>query len=142
MGHTVPEGFRQISYRTDDGLDIHAGYHPAVPGMPTLLFFHGNSIDWQSTEVTIRPARQQGSGVATQLASEVSARALMLISPFKSMAATAANKYPYIPVNWLLTERFDNIAKIGRVTVPGLGHNMAGMDEAQVPQVLFLESLR
>jgi uncharacterized protein len=227
VDRTVPAGFRPITYRTDDGLDLNAGYQPAVPGMPTLLFFHGNSVDWQSTEVTTELARREGygvlaaeyrgyggnpgspseeglyrdgraalawlldqgvptgqivlvgnslgSGVATQLASEVPARALVLVSPFMSMTATAANQYPYAPVDWLLADRFENIAKIGRaampvlvvhgsadelipldharqlaaanrmariVVLPGLGHNMAGKDEAQVPQLQFLEGLR
>lgn len=226
VDRTVPSGFQPITYRTEDGLTLNAGYRPAAPGMPTLLFFHGNSVDWQSIEFTTELAvargygvlaaeyrgyggnpgspseaglyadgraalawlREQGvaarnivlvgnslgSGVATELASRVRARALVLVSPFMSMTATAANRYPFVPVDALLADRFENVAKIGRVAMPvlvvhgaadelipldharqlaaanpvarlvvlpGLGHNMAGKAEAQVPQLAFLEAL-
>jgi uncharacterized protein len=227
VDRTMPDGFQPIAYHTDDGLELQAGYRPAALGMPTLLFFHGNAVDWQSTKHTTEMAVAQGygvlaaeyrgyggnpgspseqglyrygraalawlldqgvpagqivlvgnslgSGVATQLAGEVPARALVLVSPFKSMTATAANTYPYVPVDWLLADRFENIAKIGHATMPvlvihgevdelipvdharqlaaanrmarlvvlpGLGHNMAGMDVAQLLQLQFLEGLR
>lgn len=226
VDRTVPAAFQPISYRTEDGLTLSAGYRPARPGMPTLLFFHGNSVDWQSTEFTTELAvargygvlaaeyrgyggnsgspseaglyadgraalawllaqgvaarnivlvgNSLGSGVATELASRVRARALVLVSPFMSMTATAANRYPFVPVDALLADRFENVAKIGRVALPvlvvhgaadelipldharqlaaanpvarlvvlpGLGHNMAGKAEAQVPQLAFLDAL-
>ena len=172
VDRTVPSGFQPVSYRTEDGLTLRAGYRPARPGMPTLLFFHGNSVDWQSTEFTTELAvargygvlaaeyrgyggnpgtpseaglyadgraalawlqargvaldrivlvgNSLGSGVATELASRVRARALVLVSPFMSMTATAANKYPFVPVDSLLADRFENVAKIGRVAMPVL----------------------
>lgn len=61
-----------------------------------------------------------GSGVATELARHMQARALVLISAFKSMTATASGQYPWAPVGWLLQDRYDNIAKIGEVTYPVL----------------------
>jgi len=226
IDRTVPSGFQPISYRTEDGLTLNAGYRPARPGMPTLLFFHGNAVNWQSAQYTTELAvargygvlaaeyrgyggnpgspseaglyadgraaldwllaqgvaadrivlvgNSLGSGVATELASQVHTRALVLVSPFMSMTATAANTYPFAPVDWLLADRFENAAKIDRVAMPvlvvhgeadelipldharqlaaanpaaqlvalpGLGHNMAGKAEAQVPQLVFLDAL-
>ena len=168
----LPAGFERISYETADGLTIHAGYRPPAEGKPTLLFFHGNATDWQSTFHTTellaangygvlaaeyrgydgnpgepseealyrdgaaaydwllaRVASPQdivivgnslGSGVATELASKRPARALILIAAFKTMTATAAKQYPFAPVDWLLKDRFDNIAKITSVAMPVL----------------------
>ena len=166
----VPAGFEQVQYRTDDGIDITAGYRPARDGMPTLLFFHGNGASWQSTAfVTDRLVAQGygvlaaeyrgyggnagtpsedglyrdgraalfwlnqrgvmpgnvvlvgnsiGSGVATQLASEVSARALVLISPFASLTETAVRAMPWLPVRALLRDRYDNAAKFPDIAMP------------------------
>ncbi len=226
LDRTVPEGFVPVTYRTSDGLDLAAGYRPALAGQPTLLFFHGNGVDWQTTYHTtellaaygygvlaaeyrgyggnpgvpderglyrdgnaafdwllaqgvaadeiVLVGNSLGSGVATELAQHRDVRALMLVSAFKSMSATAANAYPGVPVDWLLQDRFDNIAKIGAVSapvlvvhgvedrliplpharelaaarpgaqlvaLPGLGHNMSGEPQAQLPQLLFLQGL-
>ena len=166
----VPAGFERIEYRTDDGIDITAGYRPARAGMPTLLFFHGNGASWQSTTtVTDRLVAQGygvlaaeyrgyggnagtpsedglyrdgraamawlgergvapgdvvlvgnsiGSGVATQLAGEADARALVLISPFASLTETAAGAMPWLPVRALMRDRYDNVAKLPDITMP------------------------
>ena len=42
MGAAVP-GYRDVTVETSDGLRLAAGYREAAPGMPTLLFFHGNA---------------------------------------------------------------------------------------------------
>lgn len=47
-GSDVP-GFETISYPTSDGLELRAGFRPARPGMPTILYFHGNGAHWQSS---------------------------------------------------------------------------------------------
>lgn len=56
-------GFQEITYRTDDGLDISAGYRPAQPGMPTLVYFHGNGADWPSSIVATDHMIPAGYGV-------------------------------------------------------------------------------
>ena len=47
-GGDVP-GFETVSYPTSDGLELRAGFRPAGPGMPTILYFHGNGAHWQSS---------------------------------------------------------------------------------------------
>ncbi len=61
-----------------------------------------------------------GSGVATQLATEMRPRALVLVSGFTSLPDVAAAKLPWLPVRLLVRDRFDNLAKIGAVAVPVL----------------------
>ena len=45
-------------------------------------------------------------------------RALILAKTFTSMPDTGAALYPWLPVRWLLSNRFDNIAKIKNCTRP------------------------
>ncbi len=59
-----------------------------------------------------------GTGVAVQMASEFAVAALVLQSPYTSVAARAAEIYYYIPVKWLIYDRFASIEKIARVKAP------------------------
>lgn len=59
-----------------------------------------------------------GSGVAVQIATERKIAALVLQSPFTSIADPAILQYPFLPVNLLLKDRFDSISKIADVHVP------------------------
>ena len=61
-----------------------------------------------------------GSGVAVQLATEFDIGALVLEAPFTSTVDVAAGAYWFLPVRWLLKDRFDSISKIGRVRAPVL----------------------
>lgn len=72
-----------------------------------------------------------GSGVATQLASEGRPAGLVLISPYTSMGDVAARQYPWLPARALLLDRFDNLAKIGRVDAPVL--ILHGKDDKLIP---------
>ncbi len=168
----VPHNYERITYTTSDGLTLAAGHRPAAPGMPTLIFFHGNGADWQSSALVTQRLAQRGtgvlaaeyrgyggnagtpseaglyrdgraayefvsrsgvapadivlvgnslgSGVATQLAGEVEAAALVLISPFDSLEATAARHMCLLPVRRLLRDRYDNEAKFARIAMPVL----------------------
>jgi len=61
-----------------------------------------------------------GSGAATQLATEVNARALVLISPFDSLVETAARNVRWLPVRLLLRDRYANDAKLPDIAEPVL----------------------
>lgn len=61
-----------------------------------------------------------GSGAATQLATEVTARALVLISPFDSLEETAARKVSWLPVRMLLRDRYANNEKLPEIEEPVL----------------------
>lgn len=56
-------GFDEVSYSTADGVVLRAGYRPAQPNMPTLVFFHGNGSDWPSSVVAIDQMVSAGYGV-------------------------------------------------------------------------------
>jgi fermentation-respiration switch protein FrsA (DUF1100 family) len=59
-----------------------------------------------------------GSGVAVQLAIEEPPAALILRSPFPSLAHVGSVHYPALPVSLLLRDRFDNADKIQRIPAP------------------------
>ena len=59
-----------------------------------------------------------GSGIAVALAAEHPVHALILRSPYSSIADVAAIQLPYIPARWLVRDRFDSLAKIGRNKAP------------------------
>lgn len=52
--------------------------------------------------------RSLGSGVAVRLAHDRPVRALVLATPYDSLAAVARHYYWYLPVDWMLRHRFDS----------------------------------
>jgi fermentation-respiration switch protein FrsA (DUF1100 family) len=59
-----------------------------------------------------------GGGVAVDLASRQPHRALILVRTFTSVSDAAQSVYPWLPVRWLVRNRFDNLEKIARCTRP------------------------
>lgn len=78
-----------------------------------------------------------GTGVAVQLAAEEPPAALMLRSPFPSLADVGSVHYPVLPVSLLLRDRFENAAKIAGIQSPVLV--IAGADDGIVPTRLSLD---
>jgi fermentation-respiration switch protein FrsA (DUF1100 family) len=59
-----------------------------------------------------------GTGVATQMATEYNAAALILESPYTSVPDVGSDRYPLVPVRWLLRDQYDSIGKIKNVHMP------------------------
>lgn len=72
-----------------------------------------------------------GGSVAARLAVDRAPRALILRSPFASLAAVAGHHYPFLPVRWLLKEQHDTLASMQRITRPTLV--VTGDDDSIVP---------
>lgn len=89
-------------------------YHDA---RAALAFLHSSGVESQDV---VLAGLSIGSGPAVQLATEHEVRGLILISPFASLVATASATYPWLPVRWLLRDRYDNLAKLPSVTAPVL----------------------
>lgn len=70
---------------------------------PTRLVYFGESL---------------GTGVAVRLAAEHPPRALILRSPFTSLADVGRYHYPFLPVRTLLRDRFDSLNRIRDVSCP------------------------
>ncbi len=125
-GVFMPEyrGFGGNSGRpTEAGLhlDAQAGLAAlrAMGVTPERIFYWGESL---------------GSGVATRLAVSDPPAALFLEAPYTSIAAMAWRRYPFVPVNWLLLDRFDTLAALPRVSAPVL--IMHGARDAIIPPAM------
>ena len=59
-----------------------------------------------------------GTGVATHLSQNKKFAGVVLETPFTSMTDAAKTFYPFIPVNLLLKDKFDNESKIQNIKVP------------------------
>lgn len=59
-----------------------------------------------------------GTGVAVALATESEPDALILRSPYTSLADLAGYHYPLVPARWLLRDRYPSIDRIGRLSCP------------------------
>ncbi len=76
--------------------------------------------------------RSLGSGVAVQVAACRRVRRLVLITPFDSMAALAAEHYPRLPARPLLLDRWDSAAVAHELRAPVLVVR-AGRDKLVFP---------
>jgi uncharacterized protein len=56
-----------------------------------------------------------GTGVAVQMATELQPRALILESPFSNTLEVARLRYPFLPVDLMLKDRYESIGKIAKV---------------------------
>jgi pimeloyl-ACP methyl ester carboxylesterase len=52
--------------------------------------------------------RSLGSGIAVRLASRNPVNRLILVTPFDSLANVAAGKLPFVPVRWLMWDRYES----------------------------------
>jgi fermentation-respiration switch protein FrsA (DUF1100 family) len=81
------------------------------------------AYDWL-TQQHVPPGRillyggSLGAAIATDLASRRPHRALVLVSAFTSFPDMARTVYPWLPLRRLLSNRLDNLAKIGRAGGP------------------------
>lgn len=62
--------------------------------------------------------RSLGSGVAVSLAMQPSVTRLVLVAPYDSIEAVAAQQFPWFPVRWLIHDRFDSAALAPQIRVP------------------------
>jgi hypothetical protein len=92
---------------TEDGL--YADARAAVDFLgqegvvPERLVFYGESL---------------GTAVAVQIALERACAALVLEAPFTSVAAVAQSRYWMFPVRHLVLDKFDSLAKVGKLRCP------------------------
>ena len=59
-----------------------------------------------------------GTGVAVQMATEYEAAALILESPYTSLPDVGSDRYPLVPVRFLMRDKYDSLSKIREVHMP------------------------
>ncbi len=62
--------------------------------------------------------RSLGSGVAIRLAAKQPVQRLVLVTPYYSIESLASRQFPYIPVRWLLQDKFESWRHAPRIDVP------------------------
>jgi pimeloyl-ACP methyl ester carboxylesterase len=72
--------------------------------------------------------RSLGSGVAVQLAAARPVARLVLVTPFDSLVNVAKEHFGWLPVGWLLRDRYESASRAREVTAPVL-IVIAGEDE-------------
>ncbi len=128
--------FRQIM---ESGLGFYApayrGY-PGSGGSPSEEMFisdalhHFDRADAISSGVILH-GESLGTGVATAVASERDAGALVLEAPFTATVDIAADAYPWLPVSFLMKDQFRSRDRIIDVMEPVL--ILHGTDDRVVP---------
>lgn len=88
-------------------------YHDARAAYQTLS--QRTDIDSQAIVLF---GRSLGAAVAVELARQASCRALILESPFTSVADMAGLMVPFVPIGRLLRTRYDSLTKIPELSVP------------------------
>lgn len=76
--------------------------------------------------------RSLGSGVAVRLASQRPVERLILVTPYNSLEEIAARQYPWVPVKWLLKDRFQSGRYAAHIRVPTL--LLAASDDEVIPR--------
>lgn len=120
---------------------LHYRSYGGSPGQPTevnlttdaLALF--DKVHAEHPEVMV-VGRSLGTGLAVRVASVRPAAGVVLITPYASLVDMAALRYPYIPVGWLLLDKYASKDHAPRVRAPTL-LIAAGKDE-----VIPLESTR
>lgn len=110
-------GFALVGYRGysgNPGLPSEKGFYDDARAAIKALQARG--IDLSDV---IFYGESLGTGVATQMALEhQSAKALILEAPFTSTIDIGSAIYWYLPVKWLMKDRFESVKKIKKIKMP------------------------
>lgn len=127
LGHRAAKAQLYLAAGWGVLLPAYRGYSGNA-GKPTEqgLYTDGRAaLDWLAAQ-GIAPGRivvygeSLGSGIAVRMASERPVGAVVLEAPFTSLADVAKYHYPIFPARWLVRDRFDSAARMGRVRAPVL----------------------
>ena len=83
----------------------------------SLEYLH--ELGYQDSEIVLF-GESLGSGVAVQLGAESKFAAVILESPFSSVASVAQDKYWFAPVSLMIKDRFDSIKYAPKISSPVL----------------------
>lgn len=106
--------FDYPGYGRSEGRPSEQSCYDAAEGAIRLL----KETHGITTDQIILYGESLGGGVATEMATRHALRALVLVKTFTSLPAVAKRFYPWLPVNWLMRNRFDNLSKLPAVHAP------------------------
>jgi uncharacterized protein len=102
-------------YGGNPGKPREAGF--LADGRAALDFLAGQGV---APERTVIYGESLGTGIAVMLAAERPVGALVLESPYDSIAALASAHYPFLPVNLLIRDRYDAALAAPKIKAPVL----------------------
>lgn len=82
------------------------------------IMVHDRMVERLRPERVIAAGFSLGSGVAAQLAKARRLDGAILVTPFDSIAAVAAARYPWAPVRWLIRHPFRSDEALSRLDLP------------------------
>jgi fermentation-respiration switch protein FrsA (DUF1100 family) len=137
--HRVPLGTALANQGFSVLLTDYRGYggNPGSPSEEGLAMDGRAALEYLRSERGVALDRlaylgeSLGAGVAIGLAEEAPPAALVLRSPFASMADIASVHYAWVPASLLLRDRYPNVERIGGLDMPVLV--IAGSDDRIVP---------
>jgi uncharacterized protein len=102
---------------------LHYRGYGGSSGSPSEAANHGDALALFQEVHAQRPdiaviGRSLGSGIAIRLASEAPVSRLLLVTPYNSLEEIAAALYPYLPVRWLLLDRYESWRYAPRIKIP------------------------
>ncbi|QJR13146.1 hypothetical protein DSM104443_04241 [Usitatibacter rugosus] len=102
------------------------GGSQGAPSEPAIVSDALELFDWASKRSDVDASRiavigsSLGSGVAVQVAAQRPVKAVVLASPYDSIAEVAASHYRFFPVRWLVRNPFDSMSRAPGIRVPAL----------------------
>lgn len=105
----------------------YPGYGPlasASPGEAAIVESADAAMGLLRDRLHVPPSRtlllgqSLGTGVAVQLAARGAGARVVLLTPYRSITAMAGELFPWLPVRFLVRDRFDSESVAPRVTVP------------------------
>jgi fermentation-respiration switch protein FrsA (DUF1100 family) len=106
--------------------------HPSEQGLYADARANLNWLQAQFPQLSfVLLGESLGTGITVQLATEFKPAAVILESPYTSIAAVAQYHYWYLPAYWLARDRFDSLSKNKSMQAPLL--DVQGLDDTIVP---------
>lgn len=127
-GHIGERGYK-VRHMIDAGYGVLLTgyrYNAQAGGKPSedLLLADGRMLVAHVEAQDVAPRRlvmygeSLGSGIAVALAAERQVGALVLETPYSTMAEVAQSHYWYVPTKWLVHDRYDSMGRIASVRAP------------------------
>jgi pimeloyl-ACP methyl ester carboxylesterase len=104
---------------------LHYRGYGGSSGEPSEAMLHADALALFDKVRTGHPeialvGRSLGSGVAVRLATRRPVSRLVLVTPYDSIQEIAARQFPWFPVRWLLTDKFESWRDAPAIRVPTL----------------------
>lgn len=127
-GHAAHRIYMTEGFRDDNSTVVFLAEYPgygARPGAPSeksLFAAAEDDLRWLQKKFPGLPlilmGESLGTGVAARMATLFKSQAVILASPFDSLTSAAKFHYAFLPVDFLLKDRFDSAAALQSVTAP------------------------